>query len=141
MDGVEWERLDRRAIDDRYAGFGGISYPSGAGVFAPVSDDTGADVIRLYPAPAQAGLTILAITVGNPPTMDTDDDVTVFPDEYDRAILHHAASVTFDTVEDNPEMGEFHRQRFEDLALELKRLRTGRTGRGSRLVRIPGRTA
>lgn len=124
------------------AGLGFIEYPTGGGVYAPVSDDTGAQQIRLYPTPDQDGLPILAETVGKPASfsVDTLAATTVYPDDFDRALIDYAAAIYYGTVEDNAALRSYNMDRFDERALELRRLRIGRLGRGPRRIPIVGVT-
>lgn len=138
--GVPWTRTSLEAVEDVAAGLGFIEYPSGGGVYAPVTDSAGAQKIRLYPVPSQSGLPIQAETVGTPPTLTADDDPTVYPDDADRALLDYAAAIYYGTVEDNAALRSYNMDRFDEKALELRRLRIGRLGRGPRRIPIVGVT-
>jgi hypothetical protein len=139
---VPWTRTSLEAIEDTAAGLGFIEYPSGGGVFAPLTDSAGAQKMRLYPTPDRAGLSIAAETVGKPPAFTTSalTAATVFPDDADRALIDYARAIYFGSVEDNAALRSYYMDRFDEQALELRRLRIGRLGRGPRRIPIVGVT-
>ena len=143
VNGIPWTRTSLEQIEDTVAGLGLIEYVSGSGVYAPVTDAAGALSIRLYPTPTTAGQTIAAEVIGKPPAFSTSAETatTVFPDDADRALLDYVCSIYFGSVEDNPAMRSYYMDRFDEKALELRRLRIGRLGRGPRRIPIIGVTS
>lgn len=98
--------------------------------------------MRFYPTPDRAGLPITAETVGKPPAFTTSNlnALTVFPDDADRALIDYARGIYFGGVEDNAALRSYYMDRFDETALELRRLRIGRLGRGPRRIPIVGVT-
>lgn len=139
---IPWARTSLESIEDAAANLGFIEYVTGGGVYAPTTDATGAELLRLYPTPSQDGLPILAETVGKPPAYDTGSlsDTTVFPDDFDRAQVDYARAIYFGSVEDNAALRSYYMDRADENALELRRERTGRMGSGPRRIPIIGVT-
>lgn len=102
--------------------------------------------VRLYPTPtdATAGLTVQAKIVRYPETLTTatlDDWTTPWDDEFDRAVLDHVRMLGLGEGEDSKEDRTFYSDRFAEAALEAKRLRNSKMGRGPRQLAVRGRTA
>lgn len=139
VDDVPWSRLDLDTIKLADIGQASIAYATNAGVFAPTEDDASQEQVRLYPTPTTTGLSITAQVVVDPPTLDSDADTTVFPSpRFDRALVDYVAAVAYAGLEDNSEESQIRMAKFEEKAVELRRLRIGRVGRGPRRIPVVG---
>lgn len=120
--------------------------PVGGGIFTSVESESGTDVVesvRLYPTPTTADLTITAKIVRYPETLDAntlDSWTTPWDDEFDRAVLDYVRMLGLGEGEDSKEDRQFYSDRFAEQALELKRFRNSKMGRGPRQLGIVGKT-
>ncbi len=144
VNGVPWAPGSEEDADRVESNIATLRTPNGGGMYFPTFGATNIEKVELYPVPETAGLSILARAVEYPPTLVTgtaaagQSTTTAFPDEFDRALEHYVAAHALGGEEDNLEGHQFHMTKFDEKALQLKRLRNSRIGRGPRQLKVFG---
>lgn len=118
------------ALNNRQFGSQAIYYQS--------FDSSGTEQYSLYPAPATAGLTIALTYVFTPADLSAGSDTPSVPARFHRAITDYARGEAFGVLEDNPELEQFYKDKFEAKVGELAQLRIARAGRGPAQMRVSG---
>lgn len=142
VDGVPFANSDRETIRQFE---NGELVPTGRGYWYDYTDEEGTEVVKLYPAPESTstveleyvycGLdwSIASLEKGVP---------SEFPRWFHPKLLHFMAAIYYETVEDNPELGEFQKGKAEAAAGDLIRFKNEREGGdGIFTVGIVGQTA
>lgn len=98
-------------------------------------DENGVESVSLYPTPS-ADLSLTALSVIYPTEMTENDDEPASPKDWNRCLVDYAAALAYGYGEDNPQLRDYHQQKFEDQVARLRGHRNMRTGRGDVRMRI-----
>lgn len=136
VDGRPYKPADETIVDEIKKGYLRQVKP----VWWLSFDEDGVEAVSVYPAPS-AGLDLTALSVVYPDPMADDDDATpTAPEDYHRALGDYAASIIYGYSEDNPDLREYHRARFEEAVIRLRQHRRSRRGKGDVYMAIEGVT-
>lgn len=113
---------------------------SGSGAYYSMSDAAGVEKLVLFPTPGVDGQAISVTSVLTPPDI-TEDVNPVTPIRFDCFIFAWAGWKAYEAQQDNPEMGAYYAQQFEDGVAQLRLLRYSRAGREPFVAKVAGRTA
>lgn len=101
-------------------------------------DATNVETVNLYPAPTTAGLSIQAYVVETPANFADDSANPVVPEQFHRALVHYASAQAFVTIEDNPDLHQYHSAAYDNHLSEARALRNSRGARGPASIKIVG---
>lgn len=136
VDGRPYKPADETLVDEIKKGYLRQIKP----VWFLSFDEDGVEAVSVHPTPS-TGLDLTATCVVYPePMADDDDAVPTAPEDFHRALHDYAAGIIYGYSEDNPDLREYHRGRFEEAVIRLRQLRRSRRGQGDVYMAIEGMT-
>lgn len=141
VDGTEFSSSDRETV--RQFENGELS-PTGSGYWYNYTDEEGTEIVKLYPAPESTSkIELEHIYCGLDWSIASLESIPhEFPRWFHPKLLHFMAAIYYETVEDNPELGEFQKGKAEAAAGDLIRWKNEReAGDGVFTIGISGLTA
>lgn len=113
-------------------------YYGSRGIYFEAFDSSGVETLNLRPVPTAAGYTVALTYIFTPTELSAGSDTPAVPERFHPAIVEFARSEAFGLLEDNPELEQFYRDKFDRKLSELAALRIARSGRGPVQMRVQG---
>lgn len=114
----------------------------GTGVWLDLPDNEGERKLNLYPTPAGGSAIELEYVYRPGAMVGEDDEPSWLPAPFHKGLLWIAASLYFETVEDNPELAKWNEEKADLVVAEISRYEIERrAGQGVFLPQIVGWTA
>lgn len=111
---------------------------SGPGVYAESVGSDGELGVELYPAPSEAGLSIVGQMAWRPPALAADGDEPVLPEEFQPYLLDGVVAQAYEELDGRWDLAKPHEDRFAEGIVRLTRLRNARVGGGAVQAQVAG---